>query len=78
MFLIDIVITCFIKYEFKLNWMNVYICYDVVLMFMNDMKWWLRHGILRKEDTILGVFGGLINKEVYIEIIKYYRVVRVK
>jgi len=33
MFLIDIVITCFIKYEldeFELNWMNVYVGYDVV------------------------------------------------
>jgi len=40
MFLIDIVFTCFIKYEldeFGLNWMNVYIWYDVVSMFVNDM-----------------------------------------
>jgi len=54
MFLIDILITCFIKYEldeFELNWMNVYARYDVVSMFVNDMEWWLRHSIFRKGDT---------------------------
>jgi len=36
----DIVIVYFIKYEldeFELNGMNVYVWYDVVLMFMNDV-----------------------------------------
>jgi len=40
MFLIDIVIIYFIKYEldeFELNWMNVYVWYDVILMFVNDV-----------------------------------------
>jgi len=31
--------------EFELNRMNVYE-YDVVLMFVNDMKKWSRHSIL--------------------------------
>jgi len=40
MFLIDIVIIYFIKYkldEFELNEMNVYVWYDVVSMFVNDV-----------------------------------------
>jgi len=40
MFLIDIIITCFIEYEldeFELNGMNVYIWYDAVSMFVNDV-----------------------------------------
>jgi len=40
--LIDIVIICFIKYEldeFELNGMNVYGWYDIVSMFVNNMKW---------------------------------------
>jgi len=38
MFLMNIVIIYFIKYEldeFELNWMNVYVWYDVVSMFVN-------------------------------------------
>jgi len=53
MYLINIVITCFIKCEldeFELNWMNVW--YDVVSMFVNDdTKWWSRHSIFKKWDT---------------------------
>jgi len=30
--------------------MNVYVWYDVVSMFMNDMEWWLRLNIFRKGD----------------------------
>jgi len=26
--------------EFELNWMNFYGWYDLVSMFVNDMKWW--------------------------------------
>jgi len=40
MFLIDVVIIYFIKYkldEFELNWMTVYVYYDVVSMFLNEM-----------------------------------------
>jgi len=40
MLLIDIIIICFIKYEldeFELNRMNVYVLYDVVSMFVNDV-----------------------------------------
>jgi len=40
MFLRNIIIICFIKYEldeFELNGMNVYIWYDVVSMFANDV-----------------------------------------
>jgi len=40
MLLIDIVITCFIKYEldtFELNPINVYVWYHAVSMFVNDM-----------------------------------------
>ena len=51
MFLIDIVITCFIKYEFELNWMDVYVWYDVLSMFVNDMKWWSRYSIFKKANT---------------------------
>jgi len=40
MFLMDIIIIYFIKCEFdefELNWMNVYVWYDVVSMFVNDV-----------------------------------------
>ena len=40
MFLMDIVIIYFIKYEldeFELNWMNIYVWYDIVSMFVNDV-----------------------------------------
>jgi len=53
MCLIDIVITYFIEYEldeFELNWMNVYVWYDLVEMFVNNMGWWSRHTIFRKGD----------------------------
>jgi len=54
MFLINIVISCFIKYELdesELNWMDVYVWYDVVEMFLNDMEWWSTRRIFRKRDT---------------------------
>ena len=67
--LIDIVITCFIKYkldEFELNWMMVYVWYDVVSMFVNDI-WNGGWDIVssRKEIPILrlleyAMFGDLI------------------
>jgi len=44
----------FIEYEldeFELNGINVYGWYDIVLMFVNDMKWWSEHSIFRKRDT---------------------------
>jgi len=50
MFLMDIVIIYFIKYEFdefELNWMNVYVWYDVLSMFVNDVVC----DIFRKGDT---------------------------
>jgi len=56
MCLIYTVITCFIKYEFdefELNWINVYAGYDVISMFVNDMKWWSRHSIFMKEISML-------------------------
>jgi len=69
MFLIDIIITCFIEYEFKLNWMNVYVWYDVISIFVKDMKWWSRYNIFRKGDTSVEIvecvlFVDLINKDV--------------
>jgi len=49
-FLIDIIIIIFIKYE--LNWM---VMYDVISIFVNDMEWWLRHNIFRKWDTLVEI-----------------------
>ena len=53
MFLIYIVIVYFIKYEldeFELNWVNIYVWYDLASMFVNDMEWQSRHSIFRKGD----------------------------
>jgi len=58
MLLIDIIMIYFIKYEldeFELNGMNVYVWYDVVSMLVNNMKWWSRHIIFRKEYTCVEI-----------------------
>jgi len=50
MFLIDNIIIYFIKYElykFELNWMNVYIWYDIVSMFVNN--------VVCDRDIVLGI-----------------------
>ena len=73
MFLIGIVIICFIRYEldeFELNWINVYVWDDVLSMFVNDMEWWSRHSIFEKWDThvkiirMCVVWGFDLSKEV--------------
>jgi len=56
--------------EFELNWLNVYVWYDVVWMFVNDMERWSRHGIFRKGDTCIEIVRmcivwGFVKKEVY-------------
>jgi len=72
MFLMDIVIIYFIKYEldeFELNGMNVYVWYDVVSLFMNDVVC-DRDNIFRKGDTHVEiirmciVWGFDLSKEV--------------
>jgi len=30
--------------------MNIYVWYNVVSMFVNNMEWWLRHDIFKKGD----------------------------
>jgi len=31
--------------------MNVYVWYNVISMFVNNMEWWSRHSIFKKRDT---------------------------
>jgi len=45
--------------------MNVYVWYDIISMFVNDIEWWSRYNIFRKGDIMLKLlecvsFGDLI------------------
>jgi len=35
----------------RLNWINIYVWYDIVSIFVNDMEWWLKHNIFKKRYT---------------------------
>jgi len=44
--------------EFK-KWI-VNVMHDVWDMFVNDRKWWSRHSIFRKGDTVLRLLGCVL------------------
>jgi len=63
----DIVIIYFIKYEFELNGMNVYVWYDVVSMFVNDVVCDRDIISLGKEISVLRLLGcALFRDSIYL------------